>query len=107
MLVEHFTTVLWVTGALTATPLLQFFAPRLVMKLAYGIELSDEAGVMFARHWGLLAAAFGGLLMFAAVHPEARVPVVVAALAEKAGLVACIALAFKQPYAKGLRLVAV
>ena len=106
-MVEHFTWVLWITGALTATPILQFVAPRLVLKRMYRIELADEAGVMFARHWGLLAAAFGGLLLYAAGHPAVRVPIVLAAAAEKAGLVACIALAFDKPYTKGLRLVAV
>src|SRR5438309_1724112 len=103
---EHVATILWITGGLTATPFLQFVAPRLVLQRLYRIELSDEAGILFARHWGLLAAAFGGLLMYAAMHPEVRIPIVVAAMAEKAGLVACIAAAWGKPFAKGLRLAA-
>jgi hypothetical protein len=106
MLAEHFATILWVTGAFTATPILQFFAPRRILALLYRIELTDEAGLFFARHWGLLAAAMGGLLMFAAGHPEVRGAVVTAALIEKAGIVAAIVLARGQPFARGLRLVA-
>src|SRR5262249_3500653 len=83
ILVEHFAAVLWVTGAFTVTPILQFIAPRPVLARLYRIELADEAGVLFARHWGLLAACFGGLLLFAAAHPELRPAVVTAALVEK------------------------
>ncbi|HEX2685438.1 MAG TPA: hypothetical protein VHN14_02410 [Kofleriaceae bacterium] len=106
MLAEHFTAILWVTGGFTATPVLQFFAPRQVLAMLYRIELTDEAGVFFARHWGLLAASCGGLLLFAAAHPEVRTAVVTAALVEKAGIVVAFALARRRPFARGLRLVA-
>ncbi len=106
MLAEHFAAVLWVTGAITATPIAQFFAPRLVLARMYRIELTDEAGLLFARHWGLLAASIGGLLLFAAAHPELRPAVVTAALVEKAGIVLAFALIRRRPFARGLRLVA-
>ena len=104
MLAEHFAVVLWVTGAITATPVVQFVAPRLVLARMYRIELTDEAGLFFARHWGLLAAAIGSLLMFAAAHPELRPAVVTVALAEKAGLIFAFALVRRSPFARGLRL---
>jgi hypothetical protein len=107
MLAEHFAAVLWVTGAITTTPLLQFLAPRQVLARLYRIELTDEAGLLFARHWGLLAAAFGGLLMFAAAHPAVRPAVVTAALIEKAGIVVSFVLVRHRPFARGLRLVVV
>jgi hypothetical protein len=107
MLAEHFAAVLWVTGAFTATPLLQFIAPRQVLARLYRIELTDEAGVLYARHWGLVVAAVGGLLMFAAAHPELRPAVVTAALVEKAGLVLAFVLVRRRPFARGLRLVIV
>jgi len=105
MLVEHFAAVLWVTGAFTTTPVLQFLAPRQVLARMYRIELTDEAGVFFARHWGLLAASVGGLLIFAAAHPELRPAVVMAALVEKAGLVVAFAFVRRRPFARGLRVV--
>ena len=106
MLTEHFAAVLWVTGAITTLPVLQFFAPRRVLALMYRIEIVDEAGLFFARHWGLLAASVGGLLMFAAAHPALRPPVVAAALVEKAGIAMAFALQRHRPFARGLRLVA-
>jgi hypothetical protein len=106
VLVEHFAAVLWVTGALTATPIVQFAAPRLVLARMYRIELTDEAALFIARHWGLLAASIGGLLMFAAAHPELRPAVVTAALVEKVGMVVAFALVHRRPFARGLRMVA-
>jgi hypothetical protein len=106
MLVEHFAAVLWVTGAITMTPVLQFLAPKQVLALMYRIELTDEAGLLFARHWGLLAASLGGLLLFAAAHPAVRPAVVTAALVEKAGIVVAFALVRRRPFARGLRLMA-
>lgn len=107
MLVAHFAVVLWVTGAITTTPVLQFLAPRQVLARMYRIELTDEAGLFFARHWGLLAASVGGLLMCAAAHPELRPAVVTAALVEKAGIVVAFAIVRRRPFARGLRLVVV
>lgn len=107
MLVEHFAAVLWVTGAITMTPVLQFLAPRQVLARMYRIELTDEAGLFFARHWGLVAASVGGLLMCAAAHPELRPAVVTAALIEKAGIVVAFAIDRRRPFARGLRLVVV
>jgi len=106
MLAQHFAAILWVTGAITATPVVQFFAPRLVLARMYRIELTDEAGLFLARHWGLLAASIGGLLVFAAAHPALRPAVVTAALVEKAGIVVAFALVRRRPFARGLRLVA-
>ena len=107
VLVEHFAAVLWITGALTATPIVQFAAPKLVLARMYRIELTDEAGLFIARHWGLLAASIGGRLMFAAARPELRPAVVTVALAEKAGLIFAFALVRRSPFARGLRMVAV
>lgn len=39
--------------------------------------------ILMARHWSLLAALVGGLLMYAAYHPEARLPALVIGAAEK------------------------
>jgi hypothetical protein len=36
-----------------------------------------------ARHWSLLAALVGGLLMYAGYHPEARLPALIIGAAEK------------------------
>ena len=105
MLSSSISIILLVTGIVTALPVVQFIAPGPALRLLYQLDLRDEAGLFFARHWGLLAAVMGGLLIYASGHPEVRAPIVLAAMLEKAGLVGCIAAGWKQPHTRGLRLV--
>jgi hypothetical protein len=107
MLDKVFPTVLLVAGILTALPLLQVVLPTQGLRLLYKLELHEPAGALFARHWGLMAACFGGLLVFASGHPEARTPIVFAAMIEKAGLAILVFAAWTKPHARGLRLAAV
>ena len=96
--------ILLVTGVVTALPVLQYFFPAKALKLLHHVVPGDPAGVLFARHWGLMAGCFGGLLIYAGIHPEVRAPIVAAATIEKAGLVLLIASAWNEPHARGLRL---
>jgi hypothetical protein len=107
MLERVFPTVLLVTGVITALPLLQFVLPAQGLRLLYKLELQEPAGALFARHWGLMAACFGGLLVFASSHPGARAPIVFAAMIEKAALALLIFGAWTKPHVRGLRLAAV
>jgi len=106
MLDRHFGKILYLTGAVTFTPLLQFFLPNLNLGLS-GLVVGDEVGMLFARHWGLLAACFGALLITAAARPTLRKPIVLAALVEKLGLVGLILMAWSTPALAGLHLTAV
>lgn len=105
MIERHIGKILVVTGAVTLTPLLQFFLPALNLSLS-GLVVADETGLLFARHWGLMAACFGALLMFAAAHPAVRKPIIIAALVEKLGLVSLIVMAWNNPALAGLHLAA-
>ena len=107
LIADHIAPILTVTGIVTGLVVLQFFFPQKVLKLLSKIEMRDEAGIFFARHWGLLAFSMGGLLVYAADHPELRAPVMLFAAIEKAGLVGFVILHAKRPYTQGLRLAAV
>src|ERR1700709_1724671 len=102
MLNDHISIILMVTGIVTALPILQFLFPALAIKLLYKLEIDDQAGLLFARHWGLMAACFGGLLIFASSHEEVRMPIVAAAMLEKAGLVGGVGAGWNTTDAKGL-----
>ena len=104
---DHISAILYVTGMITALVVVQFFFPEKVLILLSQIVILDVAGLLFARHWGLLAFSLGALLIYAADHPEARAAIVLFALIEKAGLVALIVMHGKRPYTRGLRLTAV
>lgn len=104
MIAAHIEAILWFTGVVTALPIVQFIAPRFGLKLLFKVEVHDPAGLLFARHWGLLAFTMGGLLLYAAGHPQARYPILLAAMIEKAGLVGLIAAEWNALHTRGLRL---
>jgi hypothetical protein len=106
MLAPHIRALLLIAGVVTALPILQFLFPAPALRLLYKLELRDEAGLFFARHWGLLAACFGGLLIYASGHEQAREPIVLAAMLEKAGLVGCVAADWNKLHTRGMRLAA-
>jgi uncharacterized protein YjeT (DUF2065 family) len=101
MISSHISTILLVTGLVTMLPLLQFLFPAAFLKLLNKIEIRDEAGLFFARHWGMMAFVVGGLLVYASGPPEARLPIISAALIGKAALVLLIALNWNKPFGKG------
>lgn len=87
MLATYIEMILIVTGVLTASMLLQFFAPVTMVRRNFGAELKDDVSILLARHWGLLVFCFGVLLILAARNEAIRVPVIIAAGVEKLGLI--------------------
>lgn len=57
--------------------------PRQLLAFLLGETTSDTTVILMARHWSLLAALVGSLLMYAGYHPEARVPAMIIGAAEK------------------------
>ena len=82
---DHISAILTVTGGITALPIFQFFFPAQTLKLLSKLSISDECGIFFARHWGILAFSIGALLIYAGAHAEARAPIMQFALIEKSG----------------------
>lgn len=91
MIVKHFSKILYVCGAITMLPILMFFLPWATLGFL-GLDVGLQAGVPFAKHWGLMAFCFGALLVYAASHVEVRRPIVAAAAVEKLGLCVIIAM---------------
>jgi hypothetical protein len=104
---DNIAGILLVTGIVTASPILQFLAPALGLKVLFKLAPPEGAGGFFTRHWGIIVGAFGALLVYASYHPEVRAPLMLAAMIEKAGLVGMIAADWKKPHTAGMRLTAV
>ncbi len=85
------------TGIATMLPGLQFLLPVPVLQLL-GIDIADPAGMFYARHWALMAACFGALL----VHASGRGAIVLAAATEKLGVALLVALAWNEPALRAL-----
>lgn len=83
MIAAHVGQILIVTGLLTIGAIAFFLMPAAMLKLVFGVAETDLATRTIARHWGLLVALVGALLVLAGHHPEVRVPVMVVAATEK------------------------
>jgi hypothetical protein len=79
----HIDLILLITGLATAGVLVVFLAPATMIKMLFGQPLPGVLSLLIARHWGLLVALVGALLIYAAYHAEVRVPAMLMAIAEK------------------------
>jgi len=71
-IVEHYQSVLVVSGLLTLTMLQFVFAPTRSQRSTYGEALEGPLADVVVRGWGLLIGLTGGMLVWAAFHPETR-----------------------------------
>jgi hypothetical protein len=69
--------VLIVCGALTTTMLFPMIAPRRAFNFMFGEVADGPLGELLARNWGQMIFATGLLLIYAAYHEEARLPILV------------------------------
>jgi hypothetical protein len=76
-------TILLVTGGLTALVGIGLVLPRQILDVLLGKNTDDPIVLLMGRHWSFLGALVGGLVIYAAFHPEVRVPAMVVGAAEK------------------------
>ena len=88
---SYLSTLLLVIGLYTAGALPQLFAPKFFLaRVTFGVDTAEPFTLLLARHWALLAALVGALLVYAAYHPEVRAPAMLLAAVEKFGLAGAI-----------------
>ena len=58
-----------------------------MLPLLHKATVSEEAGLFFASHWGLMCFVVGALIVFAGFNEAYSLPILVAAAVEKAGLI--------------------
>jgi hypothetical protein len=76
-------TLLLITGILTAGAGIGLLFPRQIVASFLGDQAPASTTQLLARHWCLLVALVGGLLIYAAFHAQIRVPVMIVAATEK------------------------
>ncbi|PHY12477.1 hypothetical protein CSW58_12350 [Caulobacter sp. B11] len=82
-IVEHYQIVLVISGLLTLTMLQFVISPGRAMRSTYGEALEGPLADVIVRGWGLLIGLTGGMLIWAAYHPETRDLAVGAAVISK------------------------
>lgn len=102
MIQRHIKLILYIAGGIMLLVGLQFIAPLPLLQ-AQKLVVTDSAGILFARHWGLLVACLGGLLIYSASHPECRTPVIVAVTIEKICLVGVLLMSLNDPALKPMQ----
>jgi hypothetical protein len=87
MVSNNITPILYVTGLVTASMILQFISPRLVVEKILKLKVEGDTAELFERHWGILVFVTGVLIMYAGFDPAVRTPILAGAILEKALLV--------------------
>lgn len=103
MLNKYIKPIMYITGAITMLPVLQFLLPHFMLQ-QQGLSVADDTGLFFAQHWGLLVFCIGALIVYAANNPAIRAPVLVVAAIEKLGLIYLVVSQWQNPALQGLHL---
>lgn len=82
-IVEHIDWVLIVSGALTFGAIVTAFAPRFISQFVFGEVIEGKAGDLALRILGEMVAASGLMLIYAAYHPEVRLPILLYSIVGK------------------------
>lgn len=93
VLVDNMQWVLLVCGLLTLSMIQAVFTPRATMRTYFGEAPDSKASDLLMRNWGMLVAAGGALLIYAAFTPEVRPLVLTFVGATKASFITLVLLA--------------
>lgn len=86
-IVQHIDWILIVSGVLTFSMVLMILAPRFALRTTFGEVSEGRVADLVARSWGEMIAASGLMLIYAAYHPEARLPILLYSIAGKTGFI--------------------
>lgn len=101
MIIDYIQPILYITGGITATMLLQFLVPNWQAKMLK-FDIPNAESRFFFMHWGLLVFGFGALLIMAADNEALRFPVLLFASVQKAAFAGLIIVNRKKPFTKKL-----
>lgn len=79
--------VLIVSGVLTFSMISMMLMPRLAQRFVFGEMAEGRVAGLVSRSWGEMIAASGLMLIYAAYHPESRLPILLYSIAGKTGFI--------------------
>jgi hypothetical protein len=82
MLDKIVSIIFFIVGIINLFPVVVFFSSAQTVKL-YGTQIEGDSLIVLMRHRGILLGLIGLALIFAAVKPDVRIPVLIAAFISK------------------------
>jgi len=82
--------VLVVSGLLTCSMVAMALAPQFAMRATFGESAQGPVANLIARSWGAMIFASGLMLVYAAYHPDVRLPILLYSIAGKLGFIALV-----------------
>jgi hypothetical protein len=79
--------ILQVSGVATCSMISLALAPRFTTRFVFGESITGPIGELVARSWGVMIFLGGLLLIYASVHPEARLPILLFSIFGKSSFV--------------------
>ena len=99
----NYTSILLITtGLITFLPGILFFFPIPFLNKILKIKVNDDIQLFFIRHWGLLVAVLGALIIFTAFNESILITILIVAVIEKAALVFLVYINRKKDFIRGL-----
>jgi hypothetical protein len=89
-IVANIDWVLVVCGVLTCSMLLMAVAPKVAMLATFGEVAEGPVANLIARSWGAMIFASGLMLIYAASHAQARLPILLYSIAGKLGFIVLV-----------------
>jgi hypothetical protein len=86
-IIRHIDWILIVSGVLTFSMVLMMLAPRFALRATFGEAAEGRVADLVSRSWGEMIAASGLMLIYAAYHPETRLPILLYSIAGKTGFI--------------------
>jgi hypothetical protein len=84
MLASQIQWILIASGIITLSGgIAAFLSPVLFLRLGFGVKEPTDSALFFVRHWGVLVAVVGALIIDSADAQAIRTPILIAAAAEK------------------------
>jgi hypothetical protein len=71
-IVANIKGIMLVSGIITCSMILSFFAPQEGLKLNFGESIDGPIAQIVVRNWGALIAMVGGMLIYGAYRPVHR-----------------------------------
>ena len=86
-IVQNIDWVLLVSGIGTCSVVLMALAPHAAQRAFFGAIAEGPVANLIARSWGTMVFAAGLMLLYAAYHPEVRLPILLYSIVGKGSFV--------------------